>query len=83
VLVLVGLYLVLALEASERRRGRAVLSLCIALLVVYALVLAGGGTRDFFELVVPDLWDVVAILGGAGLAVAGLVFTDQRFVPRV
>jgi P-type E1-E2 ATPase len=83
VLVLVGLYFVLALEASERHRGRAVLGLCVAMLVVYALVLAGGWTRDFFDLAVPGVWEVVAILGGTGLAVGGLVLTDDRFVPRV
>jgi hypothetical protein len=83
VLVLVGLYFVLALEASERQRGRAVLGLCVAMLVVYALVLAGGWTRDFFDLAVPGVWEVVAILGGTGLAVGGLVLTDDRFVPRV
>jgi cation-transporting P-type ATPase E len=83
VLILIGLYLVLALEASERRRGRAVLALCVALLLVYALVLGAGGTREFFELAVPGAWEVIAILGGAALAVGGLVFTDERFVPRV
>jgi P-type E1-E2 ATPase len=83
VLVLVGLYFVLALEASERQRGRAVLGLCVAMLVVYALVLAGGWTRDFFDLAVPGVWEVVAILGGTGLAVGGLVLTDDRFVPRM
>jgi len=83
VLVLVGLYLVLALEASEPRRGRAVLGFCLALLAAYAIVLAWSWSRGFFELVVPGPWEVVAILGGAGLAVAGLVFTDERFVPRV
>ena len=83
VLVLVGLYLVLALEASERRRGRIVLGLCIGLLVLYALVVAWSWTRGFFDLAVPGFWEVVAILGGAGLAVGGLVFTDERFIPRV
>jgi cation-transporting ATPase E len=83
VLVLVGLYFVLALEASERRRGRLVLALCAALLVVYVLVLASGWARDFFELSVPGGWEIVAILGGAGLTVVGLVLTDERFVPRV
>jgi P-type E1-E2 ATPase len=83
VLVLVGLYLVVALEASEPRRGRAVLAFCLGLLVAYVLVLAWSWSRGFFELVVPGPWEVVAILGGAGLAVAGLVFTDERFVPRV
>jgi cation-transporting ATPase E len=83
VLVIVGLYLVLALEASEGRRGRLLLALCGALLVVYALVLAWGWTRGFFDLALPGPWEVVAILGGAGLAVGGLVVTDERFVARV
>ncbi len=81
VLVLIGLYLVLALEASGRRRALAVGSLCIALLVLYALVLASGALRNFFDLATPGGWNVVAILGGTGLAVTGLVFTDERFVP--
>jgi hypothetical protein len=32
---------------------------------------------------VPGIWEVVAILGGAGLAVGGLAVTDERFVARV
>ena len=83
VLVLVGLYFVLALEASERRRGRRVLGLCAALLVVYVLVLAWGWARDFFDLAVPGGWGIVAILGGAALTIGGLMLTDERFVPRV
>jgi cation-transporting P-type ATPase E len=83
VLVLVGLYLVVALEASEGRRGRAVLALCVALLLIYALVLAWGWTRGFFDLAVPGPWEVIAILGGAGLAIGGLIVTDERFLPRV
>src|SRR5215208_1542196 len=67
VLVLVGLYLVLALEASGRRRAIAVGALCAALLVVYVAVLAFDGTREFFELVVPGFWGWVAIPFGAGL----------------
>lgn len=83
VLVVFGLYLVLALEASGRARALWVAALCLALLILYVLVLAGGATREFFDLSVPGGWEVVAILGGAGLAVTGLVFTDERFVPRV
>ena len=82
VLVLVGLYLVFALEASERRRGLAVGGFCLALLLAYAVALSWGWSRGFFELAVPGPWEVIAILGGAGLAVAGLAFTDERFVPR-
>ncbi len=83
VLVLVGLYLVLALEASGRRRALAVGVLCAALLLVYLVVLAADATRSFFDLVAPGPWAVVAILGGTGLAVAGLALTDERFVPRL
>jgi len=83
VLVLVGLYLVVALEASEGRRAPAVLGLCVALLAVYAFVLAWGWARGFFDLAVPGPWEVIAILGGAGLAIGGLMVTDERFVPRV
>ena len=77
-----GLYLVFVLEASGRRRTVAVGALCLALLGLYALVLAFGGTRDFFELHLPGFWSTVAILGGTGLAIAGLVLTDDRFVPE-
>ncbi len=82
VLVLVGLYLVFVLEASERRRGLAVGGLCLSLLLAYVVVLSWGWSRGFFELAVPGPWEVIAILGGAGLAAAGLAFTDERFVPR-
>jgi magnesium-transporting ATPase (P-type) len=83
VLILVGLYLVVALEATERRRGRAVLGLCLALLSAYTIVLVWSWSRGFFELSLPGPWEVIAILGGTALAVAGLVFTDERFIPRV
>ncbi|MEX2212422.1 MAG: HAD-IC family P-type ATPase [Gaiellaceae bacterium] len=83
VLVVVGLYLVLALEATERRRGQAVGALCGGLLLLYTVVLAVGGLRGFFDLTVPGGWEVIAILGGSGLAIAGLAFTDERFLPRV
>jgi hypothetical protein len=44
-------------------------------------VSSSGGLRDFFDLATPGGWDVVAILGGTGLAVTGLVLTGERFVP--
>jgi cation-transporting P-type ATPase E len=81
VIVLVGLYLVLALEASGRVRGMAVAGLCVGLLVVYLLVLLTPGLRDFFELAGLDPVIVILSLIGAGLAVSGLWLTDERFVP--
>ena len=83
VLVLVGLYLVVALEGSTRRRTEAVGAFSVVLLAAYAAVLSVEWTRGFFELVVPGPWAIVAILGGAGLSVGGLVVTADRFVPDV
>jgi cation-transporting ATPase E len=81
VLVAVGLYLILALEASGRRRGAAVSTLCVALAVGYFLVLLAPGTRDFFELAVPGPVILVTAAFGAAFALAGLWLTDDRFVP--
>jgi magnesium-transporting ATPase (P-type) len=81
VLILVGLYLILVLEASTRLRSAAVSMLCLALLGLYALVLAVPGAREFFELAVPGPAACVTAVVGAGLAVAGLWLTDDRFVP--
>jgi cation-transporting ATPase E len=82
-LVLVGLYLVLALEGSTRRRSAHVGALCGALLLAFSAFVAWGPTREFFELTVPGPWELVAILGGTALTVAGLGFTDERFIPRL
>jgi P-type E1-E2 ATPase len=81
VLVIVGLYLVVALETTGRRRGMLVSALCLGLWILYMLIVAFAGTRHFFELEVPDTWAVIAILGGVALSVAGLALTDDRFVP--
>jgi hypothetical protein len=81
VIVIVGLYLVLALEASGRVRGMAVAGLCVGLLVVYLLVLLTPGLREFFELAGLDPVIVILSLIGAGLSVSGLWLTDERFVP--
>jgi P-type E1-E2 ATPase len=81
VLVLVGLYLVLPLEVAGWRRGGAVGALVLALLALYALVLAFPAAREFFALVAPTPLMVVASVVGASLSIAGLVLTDARFVP--
>ena len=81
VLVLVGLYLILVLEATTRRRAAAVGTLTGAMLVLYALVVAAPGTRHFFALAVPGPGGVFLALTGAALAVIGLWLTDDRFVP--
>jgi len=82
-LILIGLYLVLALEATSIRRARFVGMLCGSLLLVYLLVLALPGTREFFELAVPNGAALVLILLGAAIAIGFLWLTDDRFVPTV
>ncbi|HUK45293.1 MAG TPA: HAD-IC family P-type ATPase [Gaiellaceae bacterium] len=79
-LILVGLYLILALEAVGWRRGTAVSALCAGLLGAYVGVLVVPWTREFFTLAAPGLWLIVAVVGAA-FAIAGLAATDDRFVP--
>ncbi len=80
VLVLVGLYLILALEAAGKKRGVAVTALCLGLLAVYLLALVLP-TRHFFELAVPNVAIVVVSIVGAALSVFTLWLTGDRFVP--
>ncbi|HZR96713.1 MAG TPA: HAD-IC family P-type ATPase [Gaiellaceae bacterium] len=81
VLVIVGLYLILALEATSRTRAAAVGTMTAVMLALYFLVLAAPTTRRFFALDVPGPGGFVVAIAGAALAVAGLLLTDDRFVP--
>ena len=81
ILVAVGLYLILALEAAGRRRGVAVTVLCAAMAALYGVALALPFTRHFFALTVPGPAALAVAVIGAAIAVAGLVLTDDRFVP--
>jgi len=80
-LILIGLYLVLALEAREVRRAVWVAVLCGALLVAYVVILTVPGLRGFFDLVTLGPASELAALVGAGLAIGFLWLTDDRFVP--
>jgi cation-transporting P-type ATPase E len=82
-LVLVGLYLILALEAEGRRRGSAVGLLVGLLLAGYAAVLLVAFARDFFLLAPISPATVVPALAGALLAALGLAALDPRFAPRL
>jgi magnesium-transporting ATPase (P-type) len=81
VLVLVGLYLILALEATSRRRAAAVTTLASSMLGLYVLAVAIPFVRHFFALSIPGPGGVAIALTGAGIAVIGLWLTDDRFVP--
>ncbi len=80
-LVVIGLYLVLALEATSTKRARAVATMCVLLFATYLLVLIFPGLRGFFELVVPNAASVVLILIGCAIAIGFLWLADDRFVP--
>ena len=81
VLILVGLYLILVLEASGGKRSVAVSALCVSLLAAYGVVLALPFGREFFELALPGLEGWLAALSGAALAVLGLRLVGDRFAP--
>jgi cation-transporting P-type ATPase E len=81
VLVAVGLFLVLSLEATGGRRTRAVVGLVAGLGLLYLVVLAVPGLRGFFELTVPGLRILLTSIVGAGLAIGFLWLTHERFVP--
>jgi magnesium-transporting ATPase (P-type) len=82
VLVVMGLYLILALEGASGVRGAAVGALCAAMLAVYFVALILPSTRHFFTLALPKPSIVVIALVGAAVAVAGLWLTDERFALR-
>jgi cation-transporting P-type ATPase E len=81
VLIIVGLYLILALEATGGRRDRWVAVLCVSLLALFLVVLLLPGLRGFFELVIPSIGGWLAAILGSALAVGFLWLTDDRFVP--
>ncbi len=81
VLVTVGLYLIVALEAAGRRRSAAVVGLCAALAGCYVLTLSIPFTREFFALAAPDPVIFATALAGAALAVGGLAITSETFLP--
>jgi len=80
-LVLVGLYLILALEAAGRLRGTVITLLTLALCAGYAAVLVAPFARHFFALGAPTPASVLPALAGASIAVLGLAALDASFVP--
>jgi P-type E1-E2 ATPase len=82
-LVVIGLYLVIVLEAAGRRRGSVVTSLCLLLGAAYLAVLLFEPARDFFALAAPSPAVLLTAVAGAGLAGIGLWLSDERFAPDV
>ncbi len=80
-LVLVGLYLIIALEAEGRRRSGAVGLLVAMLLSGYVAVLLLEFGRRFFLLAPLSPATVVPAVAGALVAALGLAALDPRFVP--
>ena len=79
-LIIVGFYLILALEASGGKRSAWVTALCGSLGALYVVVLLLPFARRFFELAAPGPELLVAAVGAA-VGVGGLFLTDERFVP--
>jgi magnesium-transporting ATPase (P-type) len=81
VLLIVGLYLILALESTTTRRGAWVGALCGVLAGLYVVVLLLPFGRHFYALAVPGPLSWLAIVSGSVIAIGGLVLTDNRFIP--
>ena len=79
-LIAVGLYLLVALEASSRARSAVMSGMSLMLAGAYVLVLLTAGVRDFFALAPPG-WELLASVVGAAAAAGGLWLVDDRFAP--
>jgi len=81
VMVVVGWYLIVALEGSGKLRGAAVVTMCLALAGAYVAVLLVPFARDFFALAAPSVGIVLIAAGGCLVAIGGLVATSDEFIP--
>jgi cation-transporting P-type ATPase E len=79
-LIAVGLYLLVALEASSPVRSAVMGGMSILLGAVYVLVLLTPTARDFFALASPGP-ELVVSLFGAATAAGVLWLLDDRFAP--
>jgi cation-transporting ATPase E len=79
-LVAVGLYLLVALEASSRARSIAMSGMSLVLAAAYGFVLVTPATRGFFALAAPG-WALLASVAGAAVAAGCLWLVDDRFAP--
>jgi len=80
-LMLVGLYLIVALEATGLRRSAWVGSLCGVMLAAYAATTVLPWSRSFFALALPSVAIVLTAVAGSALALLGLWLTGSQFAP--
>ncbi len=81
VLIVVGLYLIIVLEAEGSKRTVMVLGLCAALAGAYVFVLSLPFGRRFYELALLGPRVLVIAFAGSAIAIGGLVLVDPKFVP--
>ncbi|HET6508099.1 MAG TPA: HAD-IC family P-type ATPase [Baekduia sp.] len=76
VLIVLGLYLILVLEATGLKR-RTIVSVAVAALAgLYVAALALGPTRDFFDLATPNVGIVLTALCGSAFSIFALWLSD-------
>jgi len=75
VLVVAGLYLVIAIEAEQPGHRHAVEAMCALLGAAYAATLLTPALRSFFELAAPTPAMLVAALAGAGISIGALALS--------
>jgi cation-transporting ATPase E len=77
--IIVGLYLVLVLEAGRSAHPLSTGILCLSLAGLYVLVLVYPASRNFFTLDVPHVSTVFTAAAGSAVALTGLWLTDEQF----
>jgi cation-transporting ATPase E len=74
ILVVCGLYLVIALEAEgSRKRSALVAGMCAVLGAMYVATIIVPATRDFFALTVPDVGMIVTAAVASAIAIGALI----------
>lgn len=76
VVIVLGLYLILVLEATGLRRRTIVSLAVVALAGLYVVALALGVSRDFFDLATPNVEIVLTALGGSAFSILALWLSD-------
>ncbi len=81
-LVVLGLYFVLVLEARRPAGAGSVGMLCTGCSSPASWPCSPSSRRAISSSCLVGFWGIVGVVGGAGLAIAGLALSDARFVPE-